>query len=57
MAKTNRIINLALIEDLDAEDLETVRTALVYILLNNTEMGSDEIYSLVFQDGKRITWH
>lgn len=57
MAKTNRIINLALIEDLDAEDLDTVRTALVYILLNNTEMGSDEVYSLVFQDGRRITWH
>jgi hypothetical protein len=57
MAKGDRIINLALIEELDEEDTDAVRAALVYILLNNTEMESDEIYSLVFQDGKRITWH
>lgn len=57
MAKGYTLISLDELEELDAEDMDTIRTVLAYILLNSTDMESEEIYSLVFQDGKRITWH
>jgi|Deesub1362A_J573_1020465.scaffolds.fasta_scaffold00165_3 hypothetical protein len=48
-------INLA--EYLDADELDAVRTVLAYILMKNTDLDGETIYSLVFQGGDKIIWH
>jgi hypothetical protein len=44
-------------EYLDVEELESVKTALAFMLLKGTGMDADTVYSLVFQDGSDIIWH
>jgi hypothetical protein len=39
------------------DEIEGVRTALAYMLLENTDMDLDSVYSLVFYDGQKIIWH
>lgn len=41
----------------DFDEIEGVRTALAYMLLENTEMDLDTVYSLIFHKGKQIIWH
>lgn len=41
----------------DFDETEGVRTALAYMLLENTEMDLDTVYSLVFHEGHQIIWH
>jgi hypothetical protein len=41
----------------DYDEIESVRTALAYMLLENTEMDLDTVYSLIFHKGKKINWH
>jgi len=44
-------------ENLDDEELDAVRTLLVSLLMNNTPLDRDEIYSYIFGEGKRIIWN
>ncbi|KKK71298.1 hypothetical protein LCGC14_2915310 [marine sediment metagenome] len=44
-------------ERLQGEELDRLREVLVYILMKDTEIDVDEVYSLVFQNGASITWH
>ncbi len=43
-------------EELSPEDLENIKAALVYVLMENNNVDVEEIYSLVFHDGAKITW-
>lgn len=43
-------------EYLEGEELDRVREVLVYILMKDTLMGAEEIYSLVFNEGDAIHW-
>ena len=45
------------IERLQREELDRLREVLVYILMKDTDIDVDEVYSLVFQNGASITWH
>ena len=45
------------IEHLQGEELDRLREVLVYILMKDTDIDVDEVYSLVFQNGASITWH
>jgi DNA-binding protein Fis len=42
---------------LDADEMDSVKAAVAYILLNDSGMDLDTIYELVFQEGEKITWH
>lgn len=42
---------------LDEEELDAVRALLVYILMKNTHMDKDEIYTYIFGKGKKILWN
>lgn len=57
MAKADAIANFEFSDYMDAEELDTVKTVLAYILMDSTDMDRDEIYALVFQDGRKIIWH
>ncbi|GAB4388876.1 MAG: hypothetical protein Kow0025_10800 [Thermodesulfovibrionales bacterium] len=57
MAKTNIADGLDYIEHMDPDELDSVRALLAYVLMRSTDMDGDEIYDLVFQEGKKITWH
>lgn len=45
------------IEHLQGEELDRLREVLVYILMKDTDIDVDEVYSLVFQNGASIIWH
>lgn len=42
---------------LDGEELDAIKALLAYLLMDSTSMDRDTIYSLVFQEGKKILWH
>lgn len=44
-------------ESLSTEDLDALKAALVYLLMENTVINLEEVYSLVFYDGEKITWN
>lgn len=41
----------------DDEELDAIKTLLVYILMKNTPLDRDEIYSYIFGEGKKIIWN
>ena len=41
----------------ETEELDRLHEVLVYILIENTDLRLDEVYSMVFTKGGRITWH
>jgi hypothetical protein len=43
-------------ELLDATEMEGFKSALVMVLLENTDLDTDTVYSLVFHDGRKIIW-
>ncbi len=43
-------------ELLDASEMDSLREALVVVLLENTDMDTDTVYSLVFHEGRKIMW-
>ena len=57
----NRFIKQS--EDRDAalslkdEELDAVRSLLIYILMKNTHLDTEDIYTYIFGEGKRILWH
>lgn len=42
---------------LDDEELDAIKTLLVYMLMKNTPLDRDEIYSYIFGEGKKIIWN
>ena len=42
---------------LDDEELDAIRSLLIYILMKNTHLDKDEIYTYIFGEGKRILCH
>jgi hypothetical protein len=44
-------------EQLNAEEMDALRAALASILMETGDIAADEVYSLVFSDGARLTWH
>lgn len=43
--------------NLDEDELDILKSLLVYILLKRSSFEKEEIYSLVFGGGKRVIWH
>lgn len=44
-------------DSLDDDELDILKSLLVYIMLRKSSHEKEDIYSLVFGGGKRITWH
>jgi hypothetical protein len=44
-------------QSLNAEEMDALRAALASILMQTGDIAPDEVYSLVFSDGARLTWH
>lgn len=42
---------------LGAEEMDKIRAVLAYILIRNTDLHIENIYSLVFRSGSKITWN
>lgn len=42
---------------LDEEEMDAIRALLTYILMKNTQMNKDDIYTYIFGEGKKILWN
>jgi len=42
---------------LDREEIDALKSILVAIFTRNAEIEPDLVYSLIFAQGKKITWH
>ena len=42
---------------IDDAELDTIRVLLAYILMRDSDIEIDEIYSFVFSKGKQIVWN
>lgn len=42
---------------LDGGEIDAIKSMLVYILMKNTSLDKDEIYTYIFGEGKRIIWN
>ncbi|MEN2994638.1 MAG: hypothetical protein ABDH19_04755 [Thermodesulfovibrio sp.] len=42
---------------LDLEEIDMIRALLVYLLMRQTELHEDDIYSFIFSKGKQIIWN
>ncbi|MCS7163891.1 MAG: hypothetical protein NZ845_02700 [Thermodesulfovibrio sp.] len=42
---------------LDLEEIDMIRALLVYLLMKETELHEDDIYSFIFSKGKQIIWN
>lgn len=49
--------NLEFSRYLDDEELDILKALLVYLLLQETPYGEEDIYSFVFGKGKKIVWN
>lgn len=57
MARTSIAEGFEYLEHMDPDELDSVRALLAYVLMRSTDMDEDDIYALVFQEGKKIIWH
>ncbi len=44
-------------ELLDIEEIDMIRALLVFLLMRETDLHEDDIYSFIFSKGKQITWN
>lgn len=44
-------------ELLDIEEIDMVKALLVYLLMRETDLPEDDIYSFIFSRGKQIVWN
>ncbi|MCX8030140.1 MAG: hypothetical protein N3A59_00980 [Thermodesulfovibrionales bacterium] len=51
------LLELELTNSIDELELDTIRILLAYILINDTDLDIDEIYSFVFSNGRQIVWN
>jgi len=42
---------------LEDEEMDAVRAAIAFMLIKNTNLDKEAVYSIVFEEGRRITWH
>lgn len=51
---------LAVLENmglLDREEMDALKSILVSILIKSSSLEPDAVYSMIFEQGKKITWH
>ncbi len=39
------------------EDMDTIKSVVVYLFMKNSGLETEEIYDLVYGDGKSVVWH
>lgn len=39
------------------EDLDTIKSVVVYLFMKNSGLETEEIYALVYGNGKSVMWH
>ncbi|MEJ5226718.1 hypothetical protein [Thermodesulfovibrio sp.] len=44
-------------ELIDIEEIDMIRALLVYLLMRETDLHEDDIYSFIFSKGKQIVWN
>ncbi|MBF0517223.1 MAG: hypothetical protein HQK97_08915 [Nitrospirae bacterium] len=49
--------NLEGLDIMSDEDIDTLKAFLAYVVSKDTYMDRDDIYSMIFGNGKRISWH
>ncbi|MBF0344077.1 MAG: hypothetical protein HQL06_07585 [Nitrospirae bacterium] len=49
--------DLESLDILSEEDIDTLKAFLSYVVVKDTYMDSDDIYTIIFGKGKRILWH
>ncbi len=56
MAQTGSLDDGDLMDYLNAEELDALKNTLAMLLLENTDIDIDDVYSLVFRNGRKIIW-
>lgn len=54
MAINEKLIDM--IGELDDVEQEEKREDLMYLFIDETDMDVEDVYSLVFMEGRKITW-
>lgn len=54
---TEELLELELTNAIDEIELDTIRVLLAYILINDTDLDIEVIYSFVFGSGRQIVWN
>lgn len=54
---TDELLELELTNAIDELELDTIRVLLAYILINDTDLDIEVIYSFVFGSGRQIVWN
>jgi hypothetical protein len=44
-------------ELIEIEEIDMIRALLVYLLMKETDLHEDDIYSFIFSKGKQIVWN
>jgi len=44
-------------EEMKAGEREERKEDLMYLFIDETDMDVEEVYSLVFMEGRKISWH
>jgi len=44
-------------ELIDTEEIDMIRALLVYLLMKETDLHEEDIYSFIFSKGKQIIWN
>ena len=47
----------ALYAELDSGEHDEKKEDLMYLFIDETDMDVEDVYSLVFMEGRKITWH
>jgi len=42
---------------IEPEESDLIKSVLVYLFMKNTDLEVEDIYALVYGNGKKITWH
>ncbi len=53
----DELMAMELLKYMDEAELDTIRALLSYILMRETELDPDEIYSFIFGKGRHINWN
>ena len=42
---------------IEPQESDLIKSVLVYLFMKNTELDVEDIYAIVYGNGKKITWH
>ncbi|GBE37103.1 hypothetical protein BMS3Bbin07_01262 [bacterium BMS3Bbin07] len=42
---------------MEDEDLDTIKSVVVYLFMKNSGLETEEIYALVYGNGRSVMWH